>query len=108
MEKLVRILYADDNNYVTREKTIPSFMLLDIKMPKLNGIDVLKEIRKSEEYKNLPVVVLTSSQIEADVYESYKLGVNAVVVKPIGYIEFVKAIKRISSFWGIFNVGPCN
>jgi DNA-binding response OmpR family regulator len=76
-------------------------------MPKLDGIEVLKEIRKSEEYKTLPVVMLTSSQMESDVYQSYQLGANAFVVKPIDFGEFVKAIKGIGYFWAILNTPPC-
>jgi CheY-like chemotaxis protein len=140
MEKLARILYAEDSNndveltlaafkeinlvnqidvvrdgeealdylfyngaYTNRERNIPAFVLLDLKMPKKDGIEVLKEIRSSEEYRNLPVVMLTSSQMETDVYQSYQLGVNAFVVKPIGFTEFVKAIKGIGYFWAILN-----
>ncbi len=93
-------------NYKTREKNTPAFVLLDIKMPKLDGIEVLRIIRESEEYKNLPIVMLTSSQMESDVMNSYKLGANGFVVKPIDFIEFVKAIKGIGYFWAILNTTP--
>lgn len=89
--------------YIEREKCIPAFVLLDIKMPKLNGIEVLKIIRESTEYKNLPVVMLTSSQMETDVLNSYQLGVNGFVVKPIEFNEFILAIKGIGYFWAILN-----
>ena len=94
--------------YENREKVAPTFVLLDIKMPKKDGIEVLKEIRQSEEYKNLPVVMLTSSQMESDVMKSYELGANSFVVKPIDFSEFVKAIKGIGYFWAILNTSPCN
>lgn len=94
--------------FAEREKIIPAFILLDIKMPKLDGIEVLKIIRNSEEYKNLPVVMLTSSKMESDVIESYNLGANGFVVKPIDFVEFVKAIKGIGYFWGILNTSPNN
>jgi two-component system, response regulator len=96
-----------NGKYASREKQIPAFVLLDIKMPKLNGIEVLKIIRESEEYKNLPVVILTSSQMESDVYKSYELGANGFVVKPIDFNEFVRAIKGIGYFWGVLNTSPC-
>jgi CheY-like chemotaxis protein len=144
MEKLARILYAEDSEndveltlaafkesnlanqidvvrdgqqaldylffkgmYENREKYVPAFILLDIKMPKLDGIEVLKIIRQSVEYKNLPVVMLTSSQMETDVIKSYELGANGFVVKPIDFSEFVKAIKGIGYFWAILNTSPC-
>lgn len=89
--------------YASRERYKPAFVLLDLKMPKVDGTEVLKAIRSSEEYKNLPVVMLTSSQMETDVYQSYKLGVNAFVVKPIDFSEFVKTVKGIGYFWAILN-----
>jgi CheY-like chemotaxis protein len=92
--------------YAKREKSIPAFVLLDLKMPKLDGIDVLKEIRNSEEYKNLPVVMLTSSKMEADVIRSYELGANGFVVKPIDFKDFVQTIKGIGYFWAILNTSP--
>lgn len=95
------------NKYVNRERKAPAVVLLDIKMPKLDGIEVLQQIRRSKEYKNLPVVMLTSSEMETDVVKSYELGVNGYVVKPIEFNEFVKAIKGIGYFWAILNKSPC-
>jgi CheY-like chemotaxis protein len=92
--------------YSQRERLMPAFALLDLKMPKVDGIEVLKAIRNSVEYKTLPVVILTSSQMESDVYQSYQLGVNAFVVKPIDFTDFVKAIKSIGYFWAILNTFP--
>lgn len=92
--------------YSDREKVAPAFVLLDIKMPKMDGIEVLKIIRDSKEYKNLPVVMLTSSRMETDIVKSYELGANGFVVKPIGFDEFVKAIKGIGYFWAILNTPP--
>lgn len=93
--------------YENREKTVPAFVLLDIKMPKLDGIEVLKLIRQSNDYKGLPVVMLTSSQMETDVIKSYELGANGFVVKPIDFGDFVKAIKGIGYFWAVLNTSPC-
>jgi len=89
-----------------REDEPPIFVLLDLKMPKKDGIEVLKLIRESEKYRNLPVIILTSSQMETDVIRSYELGVNGFVVKPIDFMEFVKAIKAIGFFWAILNTSP--
>lgn len=93
--------------YLNREKKKPCFVLLDLKMPKLDGIEVLKVIRESEEYKTLPVIMLTSSNIETDVVKSYELGVNGYVVKPIDFSKFAKTIKGIGYFWAIINISPC-
>jgi two-component system, response regulator len=94
--------------YSNRERQSPAFILLDIKMPKLDGIEVLKIIRQSEEYKNVPVVMLTSSKMESDVMQSYEMGANAFVIKPIDFSEFAKAIKTIGFFWAIINTSPMN
>jgi CheY-like chemotaxis protein len=94
--------------YADREKSVPGFVLLDLKMPKRDGIEVLTEIRKSKEYKTLPVVMLTSSESETDIYKSYELGVNAFIVKPIDFTDFIKAIKGIGFLWAILNTSPYN
>lgn len=103
-EALDYLLYRD--KYKNRERAIPAVVLLDIKMPKLDGIEVLKKIRTIDEYKNLPVVMLTSSQMETDVEKSYELGANGFVVKPIDFSDFVSAIKTIGYFWAILNTPP--
>lgn len=97
-----------EGKYTDREKTTPAFVLLDLKMPKVDGIETLKAIRNSKEYKNLPVVMLTSSTIESDVIRSYELGINAFVVKPIDFSDFVKTVKGIGYFWAILNISPDN
>jgi CheY-like chemotaxis protein len=89
--------------YVKRRKSNPIFILLDLKMPKLDGIEVIKIIRKTDEYKNLPVVMLTSSQMETDIVQSYEVGANAFVIKPVDFTEFIKVIKGIGYFWAIIN-----
>jgi CheY-like chemotaxis protein len=92
--------------YINRKEEIPAFVLLDIKMPKVDGIETLRIIRQSEIYVNLPVVMLTSSQMESDIMESYKIGANGFVVKPIDFADFIKAIKGIGYFWAILNTSP--
>jgi DNA-binding response OmpR family regulator len=81
-------------------------MLLDLKMPKVDGLDVLRQIKSDDTLKIIPVVMLTSSREEEDLVKSYKLGVNAYVVKPVGFQEFVEAIKRTGMFWAVVNEPP--
>ncbi len=77
----------------------PGLLLLDINMPKMNGLDVLKEVRNDPGFAFLPIVILTTSKDEKDRFESYKLGVNAYIVKPVGFDNFSEAVKRINLFW---------
>jgi DNA-binding response OmpR family regulator len=84
----------------------PAVLLLDLKLPKVNGLEVLQHIRADEKLKMIPVVVLTSSHEEKDMVASYKLGVNAYVVKPVDFHEFVNAIKELGVFWAIINQPP--
>src|SRR5690606_4782124 len=92
--------------FISHINTIPKVILLDIKMPKVNGIEVLRRI-KSDTYRQIiPVVVLTSSKDERDIVESYKLGVNAYIVKPVEFDKFVKAVSEIGCFWILLNQPP--
>ena len=84
----------------------PAVMLLDLKLPKVDGFEVLQRVKADEKLKMIPVVVLTSSREERDMVESYKLGVNAYVVKPVDFHEFVNAIKELGVFWAIINEPP--
>ena len=81
-------------------------MLLDLKMPKVDGLEVLQQIRSDERLKMTPVVVLTSSQEEKDMVRSYALGVNAYVVKPVDFHEFINAVKELGVFWAVVNEPP--
>ena len=89
-----------------RAKGNPAVILLDIKMPKVDGLQVLKTVKSDADLKNIPVVMLTSSREEWDLVESYRLGVNAYVVKPVAFQEFVKAVKDLGAFWAIINEPP--
>ncbi len=89
--------------YADREKENPLLILLDIKMPKLDGIQALKEIKSNKELKAIPVVMLTASSMERDRIATYNLGVNAYVVKPIDFVEFIDAVKSIGAFWVFVN-----
>jgi CheY-like chemotaxis protein len=81
-------------------------LLLDLKLPKVDGLEVLKYIKSDEQLKLVPVVVLTSSREEQDLVASYRLGVNAYVVKPVDFHQFVNAIKELGAFWAIINEPP--
>ena len=84
----------------------PKVILLDLKMPKVDGIEVLRRLKSDEEKKVIPVVVLTSSREDRDIVESYKLGVNAYIVKPVDFDKFMKAISEIGCFWLLLNESP--
>ena len=92
--------------YQTRSKDNPAVMLLDLKLPKVDGLEVLKQVKSDEDLRVIPVVVLTSSKEEKDMVASYKLGVNAYVVKPVDFHEFVNAIKELGVFWAVINEPP--
>jgi CheY-like chemotaxis protein len=93
-------------SFSARHSDNPAVLLLDLKLPKVDGLEVLKQIKSDETLKMIPVVVLTSSREERDMVASYKLGVNAYVVKPVDFHEFVNAIKELGMFWAIVNEPP--
>jgi two-component system response regulator len=84
----------------------PAFMLLDLKLPKVDGLEVLRQIKSDVALKTIPVVMMTSSRREQDLVSSYELGVNAYVVKPMKFQDFVDAVKRVSGFWAVINELP--
>ena len=92
--------------FSARSRENPAVILLDLKLPKVDGLEVLQKIKSDERLKMVPVVVLTSSHEEKDMIRSYKLGVNAYVVKPVDFHEFVNAIKELGVFWAIINAAP--
>jgi len=93
-------------NYRSRIRENPAVVLLDLKLPKVDGLEVLREIRSDERLKLIPVVVLTSSREDRDMVASYKLGVNAYVVKPVDFHAFVNAVKELGVFWAVINEPP--
>lgn len=95
-----------EGKFKTRDKENPAVMLLDIKMPRMDGFEVLAAIRSDENLKLLPVVMLTSSREGPDLKRSYALGANAFVVKPVDFKEFVDAVKKIGVFWALVNEIP--
>lgn len=94
--------------FQTRAEGNPILVLLDNKMPKVSGLEVLKTIKMDEQLKTIPVVVLTSSREAPDLVEFYKHGVNAYVVKPVDFAEFMKAVQQLGVFWAAVNEPPPN
>jgi CheY-like chemotaxis protein len=91
-----------------REAEPPVLVLLDLKMPKVDGLEVLREIRADPALRFIPVVMLTSSREEQDVVRSYELGVNAYVVKPVGFEKFAQAVRDLGLFWLVLNQSPAD
>lgn len=92
--------------YANREEGLPAVLLLDIKMPRMDGLEVLKEIRNTDELKRLPVVILSSSREESDLARSWDMGVNAYVVKPVDVDQFFGAVQTLGKFWAVINQAP--
>jgi CheY-like chemotaxis protein len=89
--------------FAKRPTPLPIVMLLDLKMPKVDGLEVLRQVKGDPRLKPIPVVMLTSSREEADLVKSYELGVNAYVVKPVDFQQFVVAIRQTGHFWAVIN-----
>ena len=104
-EEALDYLYCR-GKYQSRSNENPAVMLLDLKLPKVDGLEVLRQVKSDDKLKMIPVVVLTSSHEEKDMVASYRLGVNAYVVKPVDFHEFVNAIKELGVFWAVINVAP--
>lgn len=94
------------NAFAGRLDGNPAVLLLDLKLPKIDGLQVLEAIRQAEELRSIPVVMLTSSREEPDLSRAYQLGVNAYVVKPVEFKEFVTAISDLGIFWAVLNEPP--
>jgi DNA-binding response OmpR family regulator len=104
-EEALDYLYCR-GKYNSRSSDNPAVLLLDLKLPKVDGLEVLRQVKSDEKLRIIPVVVLTSSHEEKDMVASYKLGVNAYVVKPVDFHEFVNAIKELGVFWAVINAAP--
>jgi CheY-like chemotaxis protein len=92
--------------FQTRDDNPPAVILLDLKMPRVDGLEVLRQVKSDAVLKNIPVVIFTSSKERADLIRTYQMGANAYVVKPMGYREFVATLKDVKKFWLIVNEPP--
>jgi two-component system, response regulator len=97
---------AEAIDYLVKTEQKPKVVFLDLKLPKIDGIEVLRRIRADERLKSIPVVVLTSSQEERDITETYKLGVNSYVVKPVEFDKFYKTVSDLGTYWVLLNKPP--
>jgi CheY-like chemotaxis protein len=104
-EEALDYLYCR-GKFAERSTENPAVLLLDLKLPKVDGLEVLTQVKSDDKLKLIPVVVLTSSHEEKDMVASYRLGVNAYVVKPVDFHEFVNAIKELGIFWAVVNEPP--
>ncbi len=104
-EEALDYLYCR-GKFKDRSSDNPAVMLLDLKLPKVDGLELLRIVKSDDRLKLIPVVVLTSSHEEKDMVTSYQLGVNAYVVKPVDFHEFVNAIKELGVFWAVINAPP--
>jgi CheY-like chemotaxis protein len=94
------------NKHADRPGGNPALVLLDLKMPKVDGIEVLRQVKSDPSLRSIPIVVLTSSREEQDLVRTYNLGVNAYVVKPVDFHEFIEAVKLLGGFWAVINETP--
>jgi two-component system response regulator len=106
-----KLLHLEDgqeaiNFLFNDERELPRLILLDLKMPKVDGLEVLRRLKSDERRRVIPVVVLTSSKEERDIVESYKVGVNAYIVKPVDFDQFAKAVADLGLFWMVLNQPP--
>jgi CheY-like chemotaxis protein len=95
-----------EGRYANRRPENPAVVLLDIKMPRMDGIEVLEAVRRDERLKTIPIVMLTSSREEPDLKKCYALGANAYVVKPVDFQEFMEAVRQVGVFWAMLNELP--
>ena len=99
-------LFGDDSDAEPRPIHIPKVILLDLKLPKVDGLEVLRRIKADERTKAIPVVVLTSSRQEQDIVQSYRLGVNSYIVKPVNFENFSEAVVQLGMYWLLLNQPP--
>lgn len=105
-EQALNYLFAEGEYKDRSIKDTPCVILLDLKMPKMGGIEVLKEVRSHSETKHIPVVIMTSSEEEQDVLQSYDLGVNSYIVKPVNFVKFMDSISDVGFYWLLLNKPP--
>lgn len=102
-EEALQMLFGADGEVPPK---LPQVVLLDLKLPKIDGLEVLRRIREAEHTRFLPVVILTSSDEDSDIVRSYKLGVNSYIRKPVNFVEFAEATRQLGMYWLILNESP--
>ena len=102
----LEFIFATGAHALRNIRNIPKVVLLDLKLPKVNGLDVLRRIKSDERTKKIPVVVLTSSQEERDIVKSYNLGANSYIIKPVDFNKFIDAVAKLSLYWVLLNKPP--
>jgi len=105
-EEALEYIFATGKYAGRNSNEMPKLILLDLKMPKISGLEVLKKIKSDDRTKIIPVVLLTSSKEESDILDGYNLGVNSYIVKPVGFENFVKAICDVGLYWLLINQSP--
>ncbi len=105
-EEALELLFGDGPTSFAARKILPAIILLDLKLPKVDGHEVLRKIRAAERTRLLPVVVLTSSKEEKDLVESYSLGCNSYVRKPVDFVKFIEATRQMGLYWLLLNESP--
>lgn len=105
-EEALDFIYAEGKYQSRKESVNPKIILLDLKLPKIGGLEVLRKIKSDPEKKVIPVIVLTSSKEESDIVESYKLGVNSYIVKPVEFDKFVDSVRDLGFYWLLLNQLP--
>ncbi len=105
-EEALAYFFADESPEALKRNHIPKVILLDLKLPKVDGIEVLRRLKASERTKKIPVVVLTSSNQERDLKDCYDLGANSYITKPVAFDGFIKAVKEIGFYWLLLNQPP--
>jgi two-component system response regulator len=99
-------IFAEGKNIGRNRVDVPKVILLDLKLPKIGGLEILRRIKGDDRTKTIPVVVLTSSKEEKDIVESYRLGVNSYIVKPVDFEKFVEAVSQLGLYWLLLNQPP--
>jgi two-component system response regulator len=105
-EEALQFLFGDDGRPPGTANGVPKVVLLDLKLPKVDGLEVLRRIKRDPQLHAMPVVVLTSSREERDVVESYQLGVNSYIVKPVDFDQFTDAVRQLGLYWVLLNEPP--
>ena len=99
-------IFGRDKNFASQPIQVPRLILLDLKLPKIDGQEVLRKLKSNEATRTIPIVILTSSREERDIVESYNLGVNSYIVKPIDFEKFTEAVRDVGLYWLLLNQVP--